>query len=85
MKQYRARVRFSLPDDVAQKYDAVEDTSALIAESLKWYLSYGKESMKKLERIESTLAAGVRTVKEPEAIDVKRDELDDAFDNFTIS
>ena len=66
------RVKFKLDDETAEMFKGVNNKPEIIAEALKWYYSYGRELMNRLERIETMLASGVPAVKEPEAIKVKR-------------
>lgn len=78
------RVKFKLDNETAELFKRISNKSEIIAEALKWYFSYGRESMKILGRIESMLAAGGRIEEAPQAIKVKRDEIDDVFDKFVI-
>lgn len=79
------RVKFKLDNQTAELFEGVSNKPEIIAEALKWYLSYGKESKKMLEHIVAILESGNLIVKESEAVEIKRDEIDDAFDSFTFS
>jgi hypothetical protein len=80
------RVQFALDKITAEKFNKVRDKPALIAEALKWYYTYGKESLDRLNRIESLLSTGVdiRVREEYKTEENKNDNIDDIFDNFTI-
>jgi len=78
------RVKFKLDDETARLFKDMENKPEIVAEAIKWYLSFGRETLQKLERIEYILVSGVRLSKNPKEVEVKRDEIDDAFDAFVI-
>lgn len=83
MKQYR--IRFALPDELGAKYEAIKDKSSFMAEAIKWYLSYGKDALYRLNRIENMLFNGVSVnIKEDLSQKIENDDTDNAFDRFVI-
>lgn len=78
------RIKFRLDDETTEKFSNIKNKSATISDALKWYLSFGRDSLERLTRIESMLASGVGLVQEKETIEVKRDEIDDMFDEFMV-
>ncbi|OPX89482.1 MAG: hypothetical protein A4E53_01559 [Pelotomaculum sp. PtaB.Bin104] len=82
MKQYR--VRFKLPKEIAGIFDFVEDKSDFVSRAIEWYISYGRESLERLKKIEAMLAGGICMTTRNRVESVQKDEIDDAFDDFVL-
>ena len=82
MKQYRTR--FKLSKEVAETFDRVEDKSDFISKAIEWYISFGKESLERLKRIEAMLTSGTITTTANLVESIQRDEIDSAFDEFVL-
>lgn len=78
------RVKFGLSDDVANIFEGIKNKPQFVAAAVEWYVNHGKESLDRLKKIEAMLASGTIAAAVNQVEPVRKDEIDDAFDDFVV-